>query len=154
MSQKATPPDEPKRDDEKQRNTFWYIWPDVSIGEGQVAGMKAGAVAAGWLAFVQLTVLGELFAASQSHEGGQAAAMSEHWTEIAVAFPLAAIAGGLAWLLWNARSRPAAWGILLWVAAEALMRMLTPGSGFIIALLALVCAVSGVRASQAYWKSA
>ena len=125
------------------------FWPDVKTEKGMKDAVKAGAFTFAYIAFsYALSTAYTLFAGR--HLVG---ALEDNYELIGVQVlnvVMIIMASVLAWLLLKQQSLVVAAIGLAWIVAEVAMKMMhAPGQGVVIAIIALLFSINGVRGTLA-----
>lgn len=131
---------------------FNMLWPDVTTEKGIADAVKGGAAAAGYIAVAYgLAVIFLL-----TGWGGTGTDAPDMLAMLAAKGALAAGACVLAWLIWKKSHFIAAAVGLAWIAFEVAARIATMsnGRGMVLAILALIFAVNGLRGTLALKRQA
>jgi hypothetical protein len=134
-------------------NPLRSIWPDVSTEKGRVDAIKAGAVALGYIAVSYAIGIGLIVMTGKDLVG---AFVNEIEVIIALALNVVAIivASLMAWFLYKRQSLIIACVGLAWVGFEVFMKLSSsPGRVFVVASLALLFSINGVRGALAAKKA-
>ncbi|PVE25247.1 hypothetical protein DC522_06880 [Microvirga sp. KLBC 81] len=133
-------------------NPFRKLWPDVTTEEGRSEAIKAGAIALAYIAVSYVIVIALILTTGQDLMGaldGIEVAISLGLNVVAIV-----IASLMAWFLYKRQNFIIAFIGLAWIVLEVVMRLAAaPGRGIVVAVLALLFSINGVRGALAAKKA-
>ncbi|WP_243368179.1 hypothetical protein [Microvirga solisilvae] len=133
-------------------NPLRGLWPDVTTEKGQSEAIKAGAVALAYIAVSYAIVIGVMLSNGRDLMGvldGADFAIALGLNVVAIV-----VASTMAWLLYKRQNLIIACIGLAWIVLEVGMKLASaPGRGIVIAILALLFSINGVRGALAAKKA-
>lgn len=140
---------EPASKTQEKPNPLKVLWPDVKTEKGLADAVKAGAAAMAYVAFSYALGTALIIFAGQDVMGA-----FDGTAELVITLIVNVIAIGVAcflgWLIWKRQNLIAAGVGLTWIVLEVVMKLVTsPGRGIVIAVLALLFSIHGVRGALA-----
>ncbi|MEZ0170327.1 hypothetical protein [Microvirga sp. TS319] len=133
-------------------NPLRNLWPDVKTEKGRREAIKAGAIALAYVA-VSYAIIAVLVLTT-----GRDLMGALDGIEIAVSLGLDLVvivaASLMAWFFYKRESLVIACVGVIWIALEVAMKLVTaPGRGTVVALLALLFSINGLRGALAARKA-